>query len=130
MKVLFILFISLFAYAEDISIIGTWKLTNSERPFSCCSLAGYEVTLRFTTKGRVELLKKGAKVTDTTRHYNLKDDELNVYLESKSVGFFGNLFMKNSSSNKIFKIEQVSAKCFKAIQTKNKANNFVMCKIK
>ncbi len=120
---------SLSTYAKDVSIVGIWKLTNKERPFTCCSLSGYGATLKFTKDNTIELINKSPKLTDTTRHYSLKGNELNVYLKSKSVGFLGNLFMKNSSSNKTFTVNQISDKCFKAVQTKNHSNTFTMCKL-
>ena len=125
MKLILLLSNSIYA----IDIIGTWKLTNKTTPFTCCALVSYEIVLVFNQDNTIELAKKQKTMFSTTRHYQLKNDELTMYLKNENSSIIQNFFMRNSSTNQTFQLKQSNNACYKAAQVGRTSNSFEMCKI-
>jgi hypothetical protein len=108
-------------FAQPIS--GIWKLTNKTRPYNFASTIAYNASFKFNTDGTIQLLGQTGNITKSTRRYELKHNELIVYLLDSN----NNRIPWNSSS-KVFILTQINSKCFNALDMKEKGNTFTMCK--
>jgi len=125
MKITLLFLISMSLSAFDIT--GTWKL-NSKHPHNFAGIISYGGTFFLSSDGTVIAIQNNKTVTGTTRKYQLHNSELNIYLENKQEGVVRNFFLKHSSANQTFKLQQIDDKCLLAIQQEQKTNTFTMCK--
>jgi len=118
------------AYAFDIT--GTWKLSTTvkSRPFNFCGLVSYGTVIQYNKNNTIKAISKyGTNTTGTKRKYRLSNHNLNIFLENKQIGVLPNFLLHHSSSNKTFRLHQISKSCFLATDQSNMNNIFRMCKI-
>jgi len=108
-------------------ITGTWKL-RSKRPHNFAGIISYGGTFVLSPDGTVIVLQNNKTITGAMRKYKLHNNEFNVYLENKQAGVLDNFFLKHSSLNQTFKLQQIDDKCLLATQQKQKTNTFTMCR--
>lgn len=124
-KVISLLSVTLCLSAQD--IVGTWTLTNKERPFKFSSAVSYEMKFQFNKDGILQSIQNSGNVLGTTRHYELHGDKLKVALKNKNT--LNNIGL-NLFSSQTLTLTKINSQCFQAKDEDDKNNAFVMCKIK
>lgn len=110
-------------------IVGTWKLSNKEKPFKFSSAVSHEMNFQFNADGTMQLLTNHANAFGSTRHYEVDGNKLKVVLKNKNSGVAHNFGLGIFSSQTLL-LTQIDWRCFNAIDADDRNNVFVMCKIK
>lgn len=113
------------AFANN--LVGTWKLTNKERAFKFSSAVGYEMQFRFNADGTLDFLQNSANVMGSTRHYELKGNQLTVMLKNKNMGTAQN-FGLGIISSQTLTITPTKNNCYLVYEKQPNQNTFEMCK--
>jgi hypothetical protein len=120
-------FIGVSIFAQ--SLIGTWTLSNKERPFTFASMVGYEMIFKFHSDGTLEYLKKTTNIMKSTRHYELKSgNKLVVMLKNQNMGVLQNFGLRVFSSQTLT-LTPIDKNCYQVYEKQPNENIFKMCKI-